>query len=108
MGIFQITEGSFPIILNDLLRITVCTALGSVAAGALCGFVGTTTGVPSGGFLALPAINKPVEWLVILLVGSLIFAIALQFLKRKPSEIAPAQEDDSADTSLDDLSFSEF
>lgn len=108
MGIFQITEGSFPIILNDLLRITVCTALGSVAAGALCGFVGTTTSVPSGGFLALPAINKPVEWLVILLVGSLIFAIALQFLKRKPSEIAPAQEDDSADTSLDDLSFSEF
>ena len=108
MGIFQITEGSLPIILNDLLRITVCTALGSVAAGALCGFVGTTTGVPSGGFLALPAINKPVEWLVILLVGSLIFAIALQFLKRKPSEIAPVQEDDSADTSLDDLSFSEF
>lgn len=45
---------------------------------------------------------------MILLVGSLIFAIALQFLKRKPSEIAPVQEDDSADTSLDDLSFSEF
>lgn len=107
MGIFQITEGSFPIILNDLLRITICTALGSAAAGALCGLVGTSTTVPSGGFLALPAINHPIEWLGILLVGSVIFAIAIQLLKRKPADIQPDEGDDD-DSSLDDLSFSEI
>lgn len=106
MGIFQITEGSFPIILNDLLRISICTALGSASAGALCGFFGVASSVPSGGLIALPGINKPVEWLIALAVGSVVFAVALQFLKHKPSEqVKEADKDEVID--LDDLSFTE-
>ena len=110
MGCFQITEGSFPIILNDLLRITVCTALGSAVSGALVGFFGVSSSVPSGGFIAIPGMNKPFEWVVALLIGSVVFAIALQFLKRNPDKAAakeasaPAKED----SSLDDLTFTEI
>ncbi|MCI6844245.1 MAG: PTS fructose transporter subunit IIC [Coriobacteriaceae bacterium] len=110
MGCFQITEGSFPIILNDLLRITVCTALGSAVSGAMIGFFGVASSVPSGGFLALPGFNKPVEWMVSLLVGSVVFAIALQFLKRNPEKIAAEQgiKPESDDDSLNDLTFSDL
>lgn len=108
MGVFQITEGSFPIILNDLIRITVCTALGSACSGALVGFFGVSSKVPSGGLIAIPGMNKPVEWLIALAVGSVVFAIALQFLKSKPGEAVEAEDADEADDSLDDLSFSEF
>lgn len=106
MGCFQITEGSFPIILNDLLRITICTALGAGTSGALIGFFGVESKVPSGGFLALPGLNKPFAWLLALLVGSIVFAIALQFLKHKPTE--EKVEVKSEEIDLDDLSFTEF
>lgn len=105
MGIFQITEGSFPIILNDLLRITICTALGAGVSGALCGYFNIASSVPSGGFLALPGLNKPIAWLFALFVGSIVFAIALQFLKHKPSEQADIKQEE---TNLDDLSFTDF
>lgn len=110
MGCFQITEGSFPIILNDLIRITVCTALGSAVSGALVGFWGVSSSVPSGGFIAIPGMNKPVEWVAAMLIGSVVFAIALQFLKRDPSKVAEAEETTPAkdDTSLDDLTFTEI
>lgn len=105
MGCFQITEGSFPIILNDLARITICTALGAGTSGALIGLFGVSSSVPSGGFLALPGLNKPLEWLLALLVGSIVFAIALQFLKHKPEEQAVEAEEN---IDLDGLTFSEF
>ncbi len=104
MGVFQITEGSFPIILNDFVRITICTALGSAVSGGLCSFFGVSSTVPSGGLIALPGFNHPVEWLIALLVGSVVFAIALQFLKRKPEDISEIVDDQDVD--LGDLSFS--
>ncbi|MBY4797671.1 PTS fructose transporter subunit IIC [Collinsella sp. AGMB00827] len=109
MGCFQITEGSFPIILNDLLRITVCTALGSAVSGALCGFFDVASSVPSGGFLAIPGMNHPVEWVASMLIGSLVFALALQFLKRNPNTLAPEEPQESASSdALDELTFTEL
>lgn len=105
MGCFQITEGSFPIILNDFIRITICTALGSAVSGGLIGYWGVESSVPAGGLIALPGINKPILWFVALLIGSLVFAIALQFLKRdlKTMEglnreaVIESEEDDFSD-----------
>ena len=106
MGVFQITEGSFPIILNDFFRITICTALGAGVSGALCGLWDISSKVPSGGFVAIPGINKPVLWLTALAIGSVVFAIALQFLKHTPED-ATAGIDAGDDVSFDDLSFTE-
>lgn len=106
MGVFQITEGSFPIILNDLVRITICTALGSAVSGALIAYFGVSSSVPSGGIVAMPGFNKPWLWLLSLIIGSVVFAIALQFLKRKPNELDTVEKEVDEDLSLDDLTFS--
>ena len=104
MGCFQITEGSFPIILNDLVRITICTALGAGTSGALIGYFGVSSSVPSGGLIAMPGFNKPFMWLLALLIGSVVFAIALQFLKHKPED--KVEEVEEVEVNFDDLTFS--
>lgn len=105
MGVFQITEGSFPIILNDLVRITICTAIGSAVSGSFIAYFGVSSSVPSGGIVAMPGFNHPWLWLLSLLIGSLVFAIALQFLKRKPGDtVVEKVEEEEFD--LDNLKFS--
>jgi PTS system fructose-specific IIC component len=106
MGCFQITEGSFPIILNDLVRITICTACGSAVSGALCGFFDVSSTVPSGGFLAIPGINNPIAWLFSLACGTVVFALLLQFLKHKPSE-EQVEDSSESDSAIDNLTFQE-
>lgn len=105
MGIFQITEGSFPIILNDFIRITICTAIGSATSGALIAYFDVSSSVPSGGIVAMPGFNYPWLWLFSLLIGSLVFAIALQLLKRKPEDIT-VENSEGEEVGLDDLEFS--
>lgn len=92
MGCCQITEGSYPIILNDLLRITICTAVGSGVAGAMAAVFHVSSKVPAGGFFALPGINYPGYWLLSLLAGSIVFALLIQVLKRNPQDILVEEE----------------
>lgn len=92
MGCAQITEGSFPIILNDLLRITIATGLGAGVGGAMAMSFGVSSTVPAGGFFALPGINRPGYWLLSLLVGSLITGIVVLLTKRKPSDRLEQEE----------------
>jgi fructose PTS system EIIBC or EIIC component len=84
MGCCQITEGSYPIILNDLVRITICTGAGAAVDGALTMYWDCASTVPAGGFFALAGISHPELWVTSLLIGSAVFAVLLQFLKRTP------------------------
>lgn len=93
MGCCQITEGSYPIILNDLLRITICTAFGAGVAGVMAAVLRVSSSVPAGGFFALPGINYPHYWLLSLLAGTIVFGIMIQFLKRKPQENVSDEEE---------------
>ncbi len=99
MGCCQITEGSYPIILNDLVRITVCTAVGAAVDGALVMYWQCGSTVPAGGFFALPGIANPGLWLLSLLIGASVFAVCLQFLKRKPPEEVVEEEEQELDLS---------
>ncbi|MEG2489310.1 PTS fructose transporter subunit IIC [Anaerorhabdus sp.] len=92
MGCCQITEGSYPIILNDLGRITLCTAIGAAVSGAVSMMFGCSSTVPAGGFFALPGINNPLGWCIALLAGSFVFAVLVVFLKRKPDETANLED----------------
>jgi len=56
----QITEGPYSIILNNLARITICTAAGAGVAGAIAAVLRVSSKVPAGGFFALPGINYPI------------------------------------------------
>ena len=103
MGCCQITEGSYPIILNDLLRITICTVAGAGVAGAMAAVFKVSSKVPAGGFFALPGINYPQYWLLSLLVGSVVFGLLIQVLKRKPNEDEVEEE---KEINLSDLKIS--
>lgn len=103
MGCCMITEGSYPIILNDLIRITICTGVGAGVGGAICAALNVTSSVPHGGLFALPGFNYPQYWMLALLVGSCVFAVLLQFLKRKPVEQDASEE---KDIDLSDLKIS--
>ncbi|MDQ0203931.1 PTS fructose transporter subunit IIC [Pectinatus haikarae] len=85
MGCCQITEGSYPIILNDLARITICTAIGAAVNGALVFYWECTNPIVWGGFFTIPGQNQPGLWTAALLIGSFIFAVCCLFLKRKPA-----------------------
>lgn len=106
MGCCQITEGSYPIILNDLGRITLCTAFGAAVSGALSMVFGCASSVPAGGFFALPGISNPLGWCISLFAGSAVFAIFLIFLKRKPSENQDLDEAEEVELDLSSLKIS--
>ena len=86
MGCCQITQGSYPIILNDLLNITICTAAGAGVAGAMAAVFHVSSKVPAGGFFALSGIHYPINWLLSLLQGLVVFALLMLVLKRKPQD----------------------
>ena len=106
MGCCQITEGSYPIILNDLVRITICTAAGAAVDGALVMYFQCASTVPAGGFFALPGIANPGYWLLSLFAGSCVFAILLQFLKRKPAEDVIEDEENEKELDLSSIKIS--
>lgn len=103
MGVFQITEGSFPIILNDLVKITLCTGVGAAVSGALIELFGVSSTVPSGGIIAMPGFNKPLLWLLALLIGSTVFAVLLVIIKDKPSENKVVDTSAPSPTETDNL-----
>lgn len=106
MGCCQITEGSYPIILNDLGRITLCTAFGAAVSGAMSMMLGCSSTVPAGGFFALPGISNPIGWCSSLLAGSIIFGVALIFLKRKPEENQDLEDAEEEELNLSSLKIS--
>ena len=71
--------------------------------GAICAALNVTSSVPHGGLFALPGFNYPQYWMLALLVGSCVFAVLLQFLKRKPVEQDASEE---KDIDLSDLKIS--
>jgi PTS system fructose-specific IIC component len=105
MGCCQITEGSYPIILNDLVRITICTGAGAAVDGALTLYWDCSSTVPAGGFFALAGISHPGLWVASLLIGSAVFAVLLQFLKRKPLEDSEEPETEK-ELNLDSIKIS--
>ncbi|WP_019552295.1 PTS fructose transporter subunit IIC [Propionispira raffinosivorans] len=103
MGCCQITEGSYPIILNDLIRITICTAIGAAVNGALVFYWDCTNPIVWGGFFTLPGQNHPGLWVAALLIGSLVFSIICLLLKRKP---VTKENDDEQELNLSNVKIS--
>ncbi|WP_432748795.1 PTS fructose transporter subunit IIC [Pectinatus frisingensis] len=105
MGCCQITEGSYPIILNDLVRITICTAIGAAVNGALVFYWECTNPIAWGGFFTIPGQNHPGLWTAALLIGSCIFAVLCLFLKKKPSA-STAESEEEQDLNLSSIKIS--
>ena len=89
MGMIGITEGAIPFAASDPLRVIPCIMLGSVVASvvAILGKVGNHA--PHGGPIVLPVIDNRLMYVVAILAGTAVTALAVNTLK-KMSSPAPA------------------
>ncbi|MGG0178855.1 PTS fructose transporter subunit IIABC [Gottfriedia acidiceleris] len=86
MGISFITEGAIPFAAADPVRVIVSSVVGSSIAGGLAMSFGITLPAPHGGAFVIPLVNKPVLYLLAILIGSIITAIMLGIWKKRVNE----------------------
>ena len=82
MGLSFITEGAIPFAASDPIRIIPSCVVGSAVAGAISMFFGCTLNAPHGGIFVLPVIGQPLWYFIALVIGSVVGAILLGFLKK--------------------------
>ncbi|WP_034907759.1 PTS fructose transporter subunit IIC [Eremococcus coleocola] len=84
MGIVQITEGVFPIVLKSLPKHMLATGIGGAIAGGISMILGADSHIPASGMIAMFTATKPFAFLIATVVGSVIHAIVvLAILPRK-------------------------
>lgn len=86
MGMSFITEGAIPFAASDPLRVIPCCALGSAVAGALSQYFGCSVPAPHGGVFVFGVVQNWPMYFAALLVGSVVAAVLLGFLKKKVVE----------------------
>lgn len=108
MGLAQITEGSLPIVMNDVIKCVIATGVGGAIGGRFCMLFGANAGIPAGGLFVLPTMPavKAGYFMLSLLIGSFATAIVLLVLK-KPVDIDEAiiDDDNEADIDMDTVKF---
>ncbi|MBO1306012.1 PTS fructose transporter subunit IIC [Enterococcus sp. 669A] len=108
MGICQITEGCFPIVLNDLVRNVIATGVGGAIGGGLSMLWGADSHIPASGMFAIPTMTNPWAFVAALAIGSLATAITILVLKKRvdPNAEVIMEEKEEDDISWDDLTIS--
>lgn len=84
MGLSFITEGAIPFAAADPLRVLPACIAGSAVAGGLSMLFGCTLMAPHGGIFVFPVVGNAMMYLVSLVVGTVVGAVLLGILKRKP------------------------
>lgn len=102
MGICEITEGSLPIVLNDLWRSIVATGCGGFIGGGLSMLWGADSKIPASGLFAVPTMSKPGQFLLALLIGSIVTGVVFFILKKPVTEKSEQKEEKDVD--LDEIS----
>jgi PTS system fructose-specific IIC component len=94
LGAAFISEGAIPFAAADLFRVIPASILGGAATGALIMATGVTSQAPHGGVFVFFAIGNFAMFVVSVLVGTVITAVAVvllkRFARRRPVEGADA------------------
>ena len=83
MGLAFITEGAIPFAAADPLRVLPSCIAGSAVAGAISMFFKCTLMAPHGGIFVFPVVGNAIAYLAALVIGTVISAVLLGFLKKK-------------------------
>ncbi|MBA4494139.1 fructose-specific PTS transporter subunit EIIC [Paenactinomyces guangxiensis] len=83
MGASFITEGAIPFAAADPVRVLTSCIAGSAVAGALAMMFGITLPAPHGGIFVIPLVNRPLLYVLAILIGSAVTAIILSIWKRR-------------------------
>jgi PTS system fructose-specific IIC component len=83
MGASFITEGAIPFAVADPVRVIVSCVVGSSIAGALSMLFQITLPAPHGGLFVIALVNKPLLYIVSILIGTIVSAIMIGVWKKK-------------------------
>lgn len=86
MGLAFITEGAIPFAASDPLHVLPACIIGSASAGALSMAFKCTLMAPHGGIFVFPVVGNAFMYLLALVVGTVVSAVLLGFLKKKVTE----------------------
>ncbi|CAO3454927.1 PTS fructose transporter subunit IIBC [Azospirillum largimobile] len=91
LGIAFITEGAIPFAARDPLRVIPALMIGASLTGAISMAIGAELKVPHGGVFVLPipnAVTHLLGYVVALVVGTVVTALALRLLKKPVAAVA--------------------
>ncbi|MGE6538070.1 PTS fructose transporter subunit IIABC [Bacillus luti] len=83
MGASFITEGAIPFAAADPVRVIVSCVVGSSIAGALSMLFQITLPAPHGGLFVIALVNKPLLYIVSILIGTVVSALMMGIWKKK-------------------------
>ncbi|WP_165002872.1 MULTISPECIES: PTS fructose transporter subunit IIC [unclassified Enterococcus] len=108
MGICQITEGCFPIVLNDLVRNVIATGIGGAVGGGFSMLWGADSRIPASGMFAVATMTRPWAFMGALLLGSSATALTILLLKKPvdPDAEIIVVEKEEEEVSWEDLTIS--
>ena len=82
LGACFITEGVIPLAAADPLKVIPACILGSSIGGFLSALFEVKLMAPHGGIFILPIATNPLMWIISILIGSVVTALSLGFMKR--------------------------
>lgn len=89
LGLSFITEGAIPFAAADPMRVIGSSILGSAIAGGLTQLWGVSIPAPHGGLFVITLANRPLMFLLALLIGTVVSALTLGLWKKtKTQEVA--------------------
>lgn len=104
MGVINIVEGVIPLVMNDIVRSVIATAIGGACGGAVALVLGADATVPFGGVLMIPTMSRPLAGISALVVNILVTGIVLAVIKKDvPQEELEAVNDQEEDIDLSDI-----
>ncbi|KRN96546.1 PTS fructose transporter subunit IIABC [Companilactobacillus kimchiensis] len=75
LGLSFITEGAIPFAAGDPLHVIVSSVIGSAIGGGLTQFWGVNVPAPHGGIFVTPLANKPLLYLLAVVIGAVISGV---------------------------------
>ena len=102
MGVLNIVEGVIPIIMSDIVRGIVASAIGGACGGAVTMVLGADSTVPFGGFLMLPTMTRPWTGLLAIVVNVLVTGIVYGVIAKDKTGLE-AEEQEEEELDLDDI-----
>lgn len=86
LGSTHITEGAIPFAAKDPIRVLPSLMLGSSIAATLTYMFGVQVPAPHGGFLVLPVVTGAIQWVLAILIGSVIGGLVMGYLQKRTVE----------------------
>jgi fructose-specific phosphotransferase system IIC component len=81
MGMIGITEGAIPFAASDPLRVIPSIIFGSMVAAVISMVAGAGNHAPHGGPIVLPVVDNRLWYVIAIIVGTLVTALAITLMK---------------------------